>query len=293
MAESGRHKRTGYSNVTCPFCTGHAGYHRGFNHKTGGTVCFRCPSSQPTQKTLSLILGVSYQKVKEILSKYTTGFIETDYIQFSGVEEVDIQDLNLKSLSNSHWNYLDDRGYDVHELENLFHLKSTGYKTEPFWQKDKIYIPYYFGHELVFYTCRDINVTTKQEGGKAKYTAIKQEDCKLIDKHILYNFDRVKHRDSILAFEGPADVWRFPHCSIGLSGVKFLPSQCNLLAKNFKRVIFILDPDAVGSAAAEKCFNEMICMGNEVECYEITDLEKDPGNMTYTEANKIIKELNL
>jgi len=199
--------------------------------------------------------------------------------------------------------YLEQRGFDVDRLVHFFKLQSTGYETDPFYQKNKIFIPYYLNNKLMTYTCRDISVDTKQSGMRAKYIACKKSDCLLPGNFFIYNFDNIKHRKNqrTLFFEGQPDAWMFPTCSGSLSGIKFTPAQVKFIVSNFNKCVFILDPDSAGQAASQKAFDEIqVLTGITPEIYELDgslrnpdNTPKDPGDLTCKEADNLIKQLDI
>ena len=132
-AQSGRHKRQGYSNVPCCYCHGNQGAHLGFSMETGNCVCFRCGGGKYTPKALSLVLKIDIQKAKQLIHDHTTGFIKASYQGFNAeVDTVDIKPLNVRNMITSHRKYLYERGYNVDRLIHFFGLKSTGQKTTHF-----------------------------------------------------------------------------------------------------------------------------------------------------------------
>lgn len=302
-AQSGRHKRHGYSNVTCCYCHGNTGNHLGFCHETGTCVCFRC-SSKYAPKALADVLKIDIDKAKQLISDHTTGFLKLSFEGFkSEVDTVDIKKLNLRPLIKFHREYLENRGFNVNRLIHFFDLKSTGYETDPFYFKNKIFVPYYLNRELITYTTRDVSVDTKQSGMRAKYVTCKKTEGLLPPNHFVYNYDNIKHRKKMrtLFFEGPMDTFKFPMCSGALSGIKFTSSQVKFIVDNFDHPVFLLDQDEAGDIASQKAFDEIeILTGNPPEIYELDGSlknpdgsVKDPGDMTYEEADELLKILDI
>jgi len=303
-AQSGKHKRTGYSNVVCPYCHGNAGNHLGFCHETGGCICFRCGGGKYSPKALSLVLKIDINKAKQLIQGHTTGFLKLSFEGFkSEVDTVDSKKLNLRPLIKFHREYLENRGFNVDRLIHFFDLQSTGYETDPFYFKNKIFVPYYLNNELITYTTRDVSVDTKQSGMRAKYITCKKSEGLLPPNHFIYNYDNIKHRKKIrtLFFEGPMDCFRFPTCSGGLSGVKFPPAQVKFIIDNFDYPVFLLDPDEAGDIASQKAFDEIeVLTGRAPEVYELDGSLKNPdgslkdaGDMTYEESGNLLKMLDI
>lgn len=303
VAQSGRHKRTGYSNVVCPYCTGNAGFHIGFSHESGSAVCFRCGGKNGL-KALSDVLRVDIQTAKSLLKQHSVGFIKKSFSGFEAqVEEVDISKLNITGLLKFHRKYLEGRNFNVERLIHFFDLKSTGLETEPFYYKNKIFIPYYLNNRLMTFSTRDISVDTKQTGMRSKYVTCKKSEGLLPPNYMVYNFDNIRSRKNkrTLFFEGPGDTWRFPTSSGGLSGIKFPPAQVKMIIDNFNYPVFLLDPDSAGDEAAQNAFDQIeVLTGNTPEVYELDcSLKnkdsscKDPGDFTYEEADNLLKALEI
>lgn len=305
-AQSGRHKRTGYSNVTCPYCTGNPGYHLGFCENTGSSVCFRC-GGKYTPKSLAAVLRIDSDKARELLAQYQTGFLKQSFRGFSSeVDIVDIKKLEVRDMAKFHREYLEKRQYKVDRLIHFFDLKSTCFQIKDkqyFYYQNKIFIPFYLNNELMTYSTRDISVDTKQSGMRSKYLTCKKSDCLLPPNFFVYNYDNIKHRKNkrTLFFEGAADTWKFPTCSGGLSGVKFPPAQIKFIVDNFNYPVFLLDPDDAGDQGAQKAFDEIeVLTGNAPEVYELDcslrnsdNSCKDPGDFTYKEADELLKILDI
>ena len=302
-AQSGRHKRAGFSNVTCPFCIGNPGMHLGFNNENSSCVCFRC-SGKNVVTALSAVLKVDKNKAKELITQHSIGFIKASYTGFkSEVDVCDVSKLNLRDMVKFHRLYLEKRGYDVDRLIHFFGLKSTGFETDPFYLQNKIFIPYYLNHELITFSTRDISVDTKQSGMRSKYLTNKKSQGLLPPNYFIYNFDNIRNRKNLrtLFFEGAADTWKFPTVSGGLSGVKFPPSQVKFIVDNFDYPVFLLDPDSAGEEASQKAFDQIeVLTGRAPEIYELDGTlknpdgsHKDPGDLSYKEADELLKQLDI
>lgn len=303
IAQSGRHKRTGYSNVVCPYCTGNSGYHLGFNQIQGSAVCFRC-SGKNRFKALADVLQITLEEATKVYNEHSTHYIPSSYQGFqASVDEINVQDLNLKDLLLFHRYYLEDRHFNVDRLIHFFDLKSTGHKTDPFYLQNKIFIPYYLNGRLMTYSTRDISVDTNQSGMRSKYITCRKAESLLPPNYMIYNFDNIKNRKNLrtLFFEGSPDTWRFPTCSGGLSGIKFPPAQVKMIIDNFNYPVFLLDPDSAGDNASQKAFDEIeILSGRTPEVYELDcSLKnengscKDPGDFNYDEADELLNVLEI
>ena len=78
-------------------------------------------------------------------------------------------------------------------------------------------------------------------------------------------------------------------------------SAFEIVVDNFDYPVFILDPDSAGDQAAQKAFDNIeVLTGNTPEVYFLDGTlknqdgsVKDPGNMTYQEADNLIKQLEI
>ena len=138
---------------------------------------------------------------------------------------------------------------------------------------------------------------------RSKYITCKKTEGLLPPNYFVYNFDNIKNRKNkrTLFFEGPADTWKMPLVSGGLSGIKFPPAQINFIIENFNYPVFILDPDDAGSEAAQKAFDQIeVLTGKAPEVYEFDGSlknkdgsDKDPGDLTYSEVDELLKMLDI
>jgi len=303
VSSSGRHHRQGFSNVVCPFCTGSDGFHLGFNSEGSYAVCFRCKSKN-VYKALAAVLKVSSSKASQIIKQHTTGFVPHSFEGFKPeVDKVNIEDMHLRPLIKSHREYLEQRGFNIDRLVHFFNIQSTGNKTEPFFHRNKIFIPYILNGELITYSLRDPEVDTKQSENRAKYITCKKKDGLLPPNYFIYNFDNIRNRKKkrTLFFEGPFDCARFPTASGALSGISFPPSQLKFIIDNFDYPVFILDQDEAGQTASQVAFDHIeVLTGKSPEVYTINDSlmnpdgsPKDLADMTYQEADNLIKQLEI
>ena len=88
--------------------------------------------------------------------------------------------------------------------------------------------------------------------------------------------------------EGPTDVWRMGVNSVCTSGIKYTPAQVRILAKNFKRIPVIFDDEPQAIIQANKLVADLKFRG--VNSFRV-DIKGDPGGLSQSEADYLVKQL--
>lgn len=278
-----KHAREGWINVECPFCTGNAGFHLGYNIEGNHYVCWRC-GSKPLTTTIQKLLNVSYSESITILKTYSA------LLPTIKQKEIKIKLKTFKlppgseALSESHKKYLKKRKYDPDELESTWGLLSTGIysRMDKIDYSRRIVIPYYWNGKIVSFDTRDI--TGKSQN---KYMACGEKREIINHKHILYGLQN-KWKSVGICVEGTTDVWRMGVNSFATSGIKFTPYQVRTISKHFKRVGIAFDPEVEATKQAKKLQAELRFRG--VDAF-IISLPCDPGDLPQDEADYIVKQV--
>lgn len=238
-----RHRRPGWINVACPFCTGHTGYHLGYNARQGSNhfVCYRCHGHKAVE-VIAELAHVSRAEAKDIIEQYggnkAYGPI---YKKKKWVLGKNLNfPINTMEVDNRGLAYLTSRGYDAEKIVKQFGLMQTGPVGM---YKHRLVIPIYFNDFAVSFTCRSIfpQVQTRYMTCPSSLELIPAKD-------ILYNIDNARNRDTLVVVEGCTDVWRLGHGAVATFGTAVTQSQLAIMAK-FKNIVLLQDSDMAGSTS--------------------------------------------
>lgn len=281
--EGHKHTRPGWVNTECPWCTGNAGYHLGFNLNGMFYVCWRC-GWHPITATIARLLKLPEPQVKSLVSKYglmvpsyKVAIVKTDRKQHQFPT-------HTMPLADNHRKYLERRGFDPDKIERTWGVVGTGpiSMLDKINYRHRIIIPFIWNGDQVSFDSRDIT-------GKAynKYQACPTDREIIPHKSILYGKQEA-WTETGLAVEGPTDVWRLGTKAFAVSGIKFTPVQVRNIAKLFKRVPVIFDDDPQAKIQATRLVSELKFRG--VDAFRV-DIEGDPGSMKQEDADYLVKQL--
>lgn len=293
--EGNRHQREGWLNISCPHCTGNPGHHLGFNLGERYYYCFRCGHHR-IDYTLSKLLNVSISEARKLARDYKLFNRQQGRSRYR-TNQVNIHPFKWPSgtgsLNKAHKKYLTKRGYDPDWLWDKFGLMGTGPVSllyDPDTKKTidyryRIVAPIWWDGQLVSFQSRDY--TDRQT---LKYITCPKKREVVHHKNILYGLQQ-DWKETALAVEGITDVWRFGgHSVFGTFGISYTPEQVRVISRLFKRVIVVFDPDPQAQAQGHKLAGELRFRGVDADCL---GLDKDPGEMKQSEANELIKELDM
>lgn len=283
-SHSSKHYRTGWINTSCPFCSGNAGEHLGYNIDGNYYYCWRCGGKQK-EKVISTLCNISYSDAKNILKNYGGVFVkkEAPKIRFNTKKFKLPSDLT--ELKTPHKNYLKSRDFNYKELQKVWNLKGTGiYSKIDFTDYSKrIVIPYFWNDKIVSFDSRDITNTQN-----VKYKACSLEREIIPHKNILYGLQKEWDSEIGICVEGCTDVWRLGVKSFAVSGIEYTTAQVILMKKYFKKIAVIFDPDPQAILQAKKLVADLRFRG--VEAYSIT-LKNDPGDLSSRNAKKLVNKI--
>lgn len=289
--EGHKHCREGWVNVPCPFCTGNAGYHLGWDIRGEYFVCWRC-GGHSIKSTLITLLKIPPKEVYEVLRRY-----KGRNKLFVPEAKVLMHSFKLPSdcseeLMSAHRKYLEKiRKFDVEQLQRDWNIMGTGMLSRlDTGEKNnkvldyswRILIPIYWEGKMVSFTARSINPKNEQ-----RYMAC-PENRELVNiKHTLYG--KPEHWGDLgIGVEGCTDVWRLGPLAVGFYGIKYKPAQLRLVPKFFKRFPVVFDDDPQAVIAAEKLVEELKFRG--VDSFRFP-IKGDPGSMSPDDARHLVNEL--
>lgn len=280
--EGHKHSRPGWVNTECPFCTGHKGFHLGWNLQDEYYFCWRC-GWHPPVKTLSEILKIDYLSVAKLFEQYG---INRTAVQQKIVEKKNFKlPSGVSHLKTSHKNYLLERGFDPDKIISDWGVLGTGpvSRLDNLSYRFRILIPFYWNNEMVTFDSRDI--TGKQQN---KYQACPVYYETIGHKKILYGDQENWNPNLGICVEGPTDVWRIGKLAFATSGIQYTREQVRVISSIFKRVAVIFDNEIQAQAQARKLVSELKFRGVDAWIETVRD---DPGNMTGREVYELIKKI--
>ena len=95
---------------------------------------------------------------------------------------------------------------------------------------------------------------------------------------LLYNYDLARRQDFACVVEGPTDAWRFGPEAVAVLG-KPTGHQAELMAMTWKKLVVLLDPDAIRESGG--LFEMLKMSGKKVAQVQLPD-NKDPGDFDDT-----------
>lgn len=285
--KEGKHARPGWAQVQCPFCSGHEGWHGGFNLASGYYHCWRCGWHNMVE-VITTLAGVDIRTAKAQIRQY-------ELLQGEEEERAERREGNDDLLHGALPKrdtdlfiplarvYLINRHFDPTKLLEEWGVYSTGITGK---YKFRIVIPIYFKDRLVSFTTRAVYPA------ETKYLSCPMQYEVVHHKHILYGMDKAKG-DRVLVLEGPTDVWRFGPGSVATFGIKYTPQQLLLLARTYKHVTVMFDPEDQAQAQAHKLCAELLGLGIDAKMHDVWEVDSsadDPADVDQSAADSYMAE---
>jgi hypothetical protein len=275
--------RDGWVGTDCPFCGSTGKYHFGYCMDENYFSCWQCGGHGPTQ-SVARLLGVSTNAAVEIMEQYnwrdktkTSARVKVGTNKF-GYPKGDI------GLGRPHKAYLKERKFNWEYLQSVWGVTGTGpvAKLDDLNYANRILAPIFWDGRIVSFQTRDI--TGRHS---AKYMACPPEREVISHKHVLYG-RQGNWEERGICVEGIFDAWRMGTKAFATFGVKFTRHQIRAMAKHFKEIAILYDPEEQAQEQARKLVQELSYKG--VKAWTV-DLRCDPADLTQDEANELISEI--
>lgn len=284
LYESGRNIGPGFVGFNCPFCDDPSD-HLGYNLYKNQFSCWRC-GWKPKDLVISTWLRVSRGRARELIREYG-GSAAKPKPDTSKLPAKELKyPTQTDQLQKHHRDYLRNRGFRPNVIAKEWGILGTG----PMSVLDKIdysyriLAPIYWNGQIVSFQARDI---TGQ--AKVKYKACPKEREQVHHQHVLYSSPRIKlPTDLGIIVEGFTDAWRLGPLAHATFGIEITSSQLRVLAKSFKRIVFVFDEELWAQQAANEAIGEL--RFNNVDARNIT-IKQDPGSLSDDEAEQLTKEV--
>lgn len=287
--EGHKHYREGWVNTRCPFCTGHEGYHLGYNLDKHYFKCWRC-GWHSAPKVISKLLNLSKRETYQVLDRYSLGmpWRSLEYVQKKiqiGTKRHRFPD-NTEPMRNRHRKYLESRGFDPTQLEKDWGLLGTSPVSylDGINFSNRIVIPISWDNKQVSFQTRAIK---DREDGLRYITCPKAREI-IEHKTILYG-KQDDWTDSIICVEGVTDVWRFgSKYSVSTFGISYTWAQVRLLCEYFRRVLIIYDNDPQGQIQADRLMFDLLMRHRWID---VKTIEDDPASMDSRTARSLVRKV--
>lgn len=283
----------GWVNSNCIYCdTKEDSFNLGFNPE-GYCNCWKC-GSHNLNKTLSLILHISENQIKDILDDYKGNYKQVSQSIKKYTHKV--LSLPTDTFTISEENYLKSRNFDVDYLHRKYKLVGGGVVGR---YKFRIIIPIYYKNRLVSFISRSIlRGSELKEYGIPRYLNLSNEESLMNVKDIFYNLDNC-NLDTVILTEGCFDVMRLGDidsnsdnviCSLGTT---ITQAQIRLLSERFKKVYIMFDNEKEAQDKARKYAMQISAFGIGVEVVDAySDYNVNDGaELNQKQVNEIRAEL--
>lgn len=279
-----QHNRPSWTNISCPFCVGHFGFHLGYPHNRNGNylTCYRC-GTHSLRDVIMALLNVPANQAWEIINTYG-GVGELEPLRKKSWEfgrdcQLPIGAMPVNELGIK---YLESRGFDAEKVIREFQLQQTGPVGQ---HRHRLIIPIQYKGHTVSYTCRGII------GQQVRYITCSAHREMIPSKEILYNADNARNKKAVVVVEGCTDVWRLGRGSVATFGTRFTPKQIMALAE-FERVYLLQDSDFAGNNAWADLDTQLRARGARPVRMTLTEC-KDAGDLPDADAQYLMKTLGL
>ena len=232
-----KHYRSGWQCLPCPFCSGHAGNHLGFNPEANVFTCFRC-GRHGKFKVIAELLSITPKQAFELCKKYSDDAWTEVKIKRTRtavkVKEKDFVVPGNKILKPMHINYLKGRDFNYKALQKIWDIRGTGMLGDLAY---RLVVPITYNNKIVSYTTRDVTGATE-----LRYLACSPHKAVRHHKHCVYGLDLAPYKTCIIT-EGFFGVWRIGKGCVCTLGIGFTTEQVELIAEKFTRSYVFFDPD--------------------------------------------------
>jgi DNA primase len=254
--------------------------HGAFNPVEEIYNCWRCGGTADVSGVLQSLLHISFQDVRELIERYSTRSVVVRKLnrKIPGVQAVDLPG---GPLTGVYRRYLRHRGFRPSEVAE--HYGVRGGPVVGAWRY-RLIIPIVFGGRIVSFQGRDVTGHSD-----IKYKTLEVEKSVVDAKSMLYGLDDVPG-DTVAVVEGVMDAWRIGPGAAATFGVGMTDAQTRLLARRFRRVTFVFDPEPAAQRRAERYAADLASMGLTVNVLD-TELDHDPGSMSTDEVRDLRREL--
>lgn len=198
-------------------------------------------------------------------------------------------------LRSQHAAYLEKRGFDPDFLAQEWGLESTSPtariksssstgETKEYKFSNRIFIPVMWHEAVVSFQAR-----TTSSLVKPKYRNCPGELETYPSRAIVYRHPQCASPYGVCV-EGPADVWRVGRHAFATLGINFSPDQVTCIAKLYRKVMVVYDPEPHAQKQANKMTSLLNTLGVDAWTYNLNE-DRDPGDLRPDEAQKLVEQV--
>ena len=252
-----RHYREGWVCLKCPFCSGKAGNHLGFNPRANVFTCFRC-GRHGKYETVGLLLNVDKGKAYDLCKKYALNVWEQERLENDKRKNKSFTPKKGKDKfllpgtdtpMRMHTEYLENRSFDTLDLISVWGIKFTHRVGEYAY---RVVIPITYKNRVVSFTTRDV---TNQ--AQDRYLACPPSEALRHHKDCVYGLDQSTYKTCIVV-EGPFDVWRIGVGAVCTFGTGYTHTQAKLIASRFEKSYILFDPEEKEAAQRAEGLSQVL-----------------------------------
>lgn len=282
------HVSAGWVGVHCPFCSG-KNFHLGYNLSSGVFHCWRCgthPRKDALERLTGTSLGVLYERYGGGSSRPAPRRRKRITPVISKLRSIALPKGFTEPLRPHHAAYLTRRGFDPTFLAEEWGIESTRPTASISGSKygNRIFIPIRWEGRTVSFQARTCSTIVKP---KYKHCPENLETYPI--RQIIYRHPEASYPYGICV-EGPADVWRIGRHAFGTLGIGYSKTQVACIARHYRRVMVVFDPEPVAQKRAEKIARELKDIGVEAWAFRLKT-NRDPGDLYPEEARELVQEL--
>jgi hypothetical protein len=268
-SKSNKHSRNGWTQIEeCPQCHSQ-NHHLGIRDDMRRASCYQC-GGKFVPKLLHQLTNAPRAEINALLGDRAFVMAERPVDMGVYTPPTCLQPLrDVPSVAT----YLEDRGYDLDYLEQVWGMQATGnFSNYP----RRAFIPIYHGRRLVAWTAR---AAARQE---PRYQTANNKEKSFHEKHLLFGNQFV--RDTCIITEGPLSAINVGRGAVATFGLAYTLEQVAWLSDIWNRVI-VFDNSI---PAQQKARELAVALSGFPGTTTVVNLDAaDPGEASDAEINEL------
>jgi hypothetical protein len=235
-SKQNKHSRNGWTQIReCPQCHSQ-NYHLGIRDDMRRASCYQC-GGKFVPKLLYQLTNAPRHEINALLGDRAFVIAEGPTAMGVYTPPTQLQPLREVPAVSA---YLEDRGYDLDYLEQVWGMQATGnFSNYP----RRAFIPIYHGRRLVAWTAR------AAVGQEPRYQTASPKEKSFHEKHLLFGNQFV--RDTCIVVEGPLSAISIGRGTVATFGLAYTTEQVTWLADVWNRIIVFDNSPAAQQRAKE------------------------------------------
>ena len=280
--DEGNNCKEGWVNIQCvlPKCDDHSN-HLGINLYTGYFNCWKCNSRGHVSRLIKIISNLSsLSQAEEIMLSFPKLNMYQSQEKTPG-SICKLPNTNpFTSTNDLLTDFLIKRKLPVDYIKN----ESLGWTGPCGNYKYRIIFPLTYKKNIESFVGRDYtNISA------IPYKNADIADSTIPAKNLLFGFDHLQHKGTIVVVEGIIDQLKLGPPAVSTLGVSFTKDQILLLRKlNPKKIIIAYDSDESGIKGAKNLASNI--WFSQVEILTLENVS-DPGELSVEEGHQLMKEI--